>query len=270
MQSFYESSRDRVDRPSAWYCAENRCEPHFHSGIELVYVLEGELTAAINGETHTVRAGEMLITNCYFVHAYTPSADCDSIVAVIPLSAVPSIQKRLTSNRFTKTVIADDEKRTFEFLMRLFADGPEQPTFQKGMSYAVLGLLFDRVPLEPVGSTDQADVICRILNYLNDNFTQRLTVEQVAMRFGYSRSRFSHLFKTTVGYSLPQYLNMLRCRSVCDVLLSTDMTIVELATDAGFNSTHTFYTAFKVCYGMTPREYIRLHGGHENGRFQEK
>lgn len=106
-------------------------------------------------------------------------------------------------------------------------------------------------------------MICRILNYLNDNFSKRLTVEQVAASFGYSRSRFSHLFKTTVGYSLPQYLNMLRCRSICDVLLSTDTPIVELATEAGFNSTHTFYTAFKACYHMTPREYIRIHGGSE-------
>ena len=263
MQSYYESARDRIDQPHAWYSKDNGCEPHFHSGIELVYMLGGSTNAAINGENHIVRKGEMLITNCYFVHAYAPSADCDSIVAVIPLGAVPSIQKKLTANRFSKTVVSDDEKRSLEFLMRLFAEGPAQATFQKGVSYAILGLLFDRVPLEPVGPTDQADVICRILNYLNDNFSKRLTVEQVAASFGYSRSRFSHLFKTTVGCSLPQYLNMLRCRSICDVLLSTDTPIVELATEAGFNSTHTFYTAFKACYHMTPREYIRTHGGSE-------
>ncbi len=263
MQSYYESARDRIDQPHAWYSRENRCDPHFHSGIELVYMIQGRLSAVINGQTTPVQTGEMLITNCYSVHAYTPSDDCDSIVAVIPLSAVPSIQKRLTTNRFSKITIPDDENHSLEFLMRLFADGPAQPTFLKGISYAILGLLIDRVPLAPVGSTDQADVICKILNYLSENYTQRLTVEQVASRFGYSRSRFSHLFKTTVGYSLPQYLNMLRCRSVCDVLLSTDTPIVELATDAGFNSTHTFYTAFKACYHMTPREYIRAHGGED-------
>ncbi len=259
MQSFYESVRDQMEQSSAWYLKENRCEPHFHSGIELVYMLEGELYTLINGEAQTVHAGELLIVNGYCVHAYTPSPDCDSIVAVISLSSVPMIQKRLTSNRFTQTVIADDSKHTFEFLMRLFADNPSQPAFLKGISYTILGLLFDRVPLEAVGAADQASFICKMLNYLNDHYTERLNVEQVAAKFGYSRSRFSHLFKNTVGYSLPQYLNMLRCRNVCDALLSTDTPIAQLAIDAGFQSPHTFYTAFKAYYGMTPSDYLREH-----------
>ena len=78
----------------------------------------------------------------------------------------------------------------------------------------------------------------------------------MAARFGYSRSRFSHLFKSTVGYSLPQYLNLLRCRSVCELMMTSDRPIVDLAVSAGFNNTHTFYSAFKAHYHMTPREYI--------------
>ena len=69
-------------------------------------------------------------------------------------------------------------------------------------------------------------------------------------------TRFSHLFKSTVGYSLPQYLNLLRCRSVCELMMTSDRPIVDLAVSAGFNNTHTFYSAFKAHYHMTPREYI--------------
>ena len=252
--SYYESERDSMTRPRAWYVHNDNCLPHFHAGIELSYVLEGELTAAVDGQTHRVHAGQLLANNCYSVHAYS-SEECYSIVAIIPLGVVPSIQKLLTSNRFRRNVV-DDEARTLENLMRMLVDADDNEILQKGLSYALLGLLTRRVPMDPVSSGDHADAICSILNYLNDSFTQRLTVEQVAARFGYSRSRFSHLFKSTVGYSLPQYLNLLRCRSVCELMMTSDRPIVDLAVSAGFNNTHTFYSAFKAHYHMTPREYI--------------
>lgn len=260
MQSYYESNRDNMRLPLTWYDRTIRCLPHFHAGIELVFVLEGSFEATINGRSYTVRSGEMLVNNCYSVHAYEAS-DCYAIITVIPLSVVPSIQKRIIANRFCEHIIRDDAQHSLEFFMRTLADNPKNDILQKGVSYSILGYLFGQIPLEPVSSSDQADVVCRILNYLNDHFTQRLTVDQVAAHFGYSRSRFSHLFKSTIGYSLPQYLNLLRCRSVCESLLSTDEPIADLAVSAGFNNAHTFYTAFKTSYHMTPREYVRTHKG---------
>lgn len=248
--------------PLTWYDRVISCMPHFHAGIELVFVLEGEFNAAINGQSMCVRAGEMLVNNCYSVHAYE-AKDCHAIITVIPLSVVPSIQKRVISNRFRFNIIQDDENKALEFFMRMMADNPKNEILLKGISYALLGYLTERIPLDPVASSDQANVICRILNYLDDNFSQRLTVEHVAAQFGYSRSRFSHLFKSTIGYSLPQYLNMLRCRSISEALLTTDTPVVDLAVGAGFNNAHTFYSAFKAYYHMTPREYVRMHkGGH--------
>lgn len=260
MQSYYESHRDSMRLPLTWYDDIISCLPHFHAGIELVFVLDGCFDAVINGQTIVVQAGEMLINNCYSVHAYN-AKNCRSIITLIPLSVVPSIQKRITSNRFRTNIISEDEKGSLEFYMRALADNPKNEILQKGVSYALLGYLAGRIPLDPVASSDQTNVICRILNYLNDNFSQRLTVEQVATQFGYSRSRFSHLFKSTIGYSFPQYLNMLRCRSVSEALLTTETPVVDLAMSVGFNNAHTFYSAFKAYYHMTPREYVRMHKG---------
>jgi len=255
MPVYYEAYRDHMPLPYTWLAPQNICAPHFHAGIELVYVLKGQLDATINGQNILIGEKQLLIVNCYSVHRFI-STDSETITSVIPLNAVPSMQKLLTTNRFKEFYINDDDSGNLATLMRLLSDYPSNEFMQKGLCYAILGYLIEHIPLEPLASTDQVDLICKILNYLNDNFTQQITVDQLAARFGYSRSRFSHMFKSTIGYSLPQYLNMLRCRSIADALVSTDTPVVDLAINAGFNNTHSFYSAFKTCYNMTPREYL--------------
>jgi len=255
MPVYYEAHRDHMPLPFTWIGQQNICAPHFHAGIELVYVQKGQLDATINGQSMTLSERQLLVVNCYSVHRFF-SINSETITSIIPLNAVPSIQKLLTTNRFKNSIINDDEDGSLAMLMRMLMDNPRNEFIQKGVCYTILGYLIDRIVLEPIASTDQADLICKILNYLNDNFTQQITVDQLAAKFGYSRSRFSHMFKSTIGYSLPQYLNMLRCRSIAEALVSTDTPVVELAINAGFNNTHSFYSAFKSCYNMTPREYL--------------
>ena len=255
MSVYYEAHRDHMSLPCTWIAQQNICAPHFHAGIELVYMIKGQLDAVINGQSMILNENQLLVVNCYSVHRFL-STDSETITSVIPLSALPSMQKLLTTNRFMHSIVDDDADRNLASLMRLLAAHPENEFMQKGICYTILGYLVERITLEPLSSTDQVDLICKILNYLNENFTQQITVDQLAAKFGYSRSRFSHMFKSTIGYSLPQYLNVLRCRSVAESLVSTDIPVVELAINAGFNNTHSFYSAFKSCYNMTPREYL--------------
>lgn len=255
MSVYYEAHRDRMRLPHTWMATQNICLPHFHAGIELVYVRKGELEATINGQNMILRENQLLVVNCYSVHRFI-STDSVTITSIIPLSTVPSMQKLLTTNRFKSNIIDDDTEGNLSMLMRLLSERPTNEFIQKGLCYTILGYLIEHITLEPLASTDQVDLICKILNYLNDNYTQQITVDQLASKFGYSRSRFSHMFKSTIGYSLPQYLNMLRCRSIAEALVSTDTPVVELAINAGFNNTHSFYTAFRTCYNMTPREYL--------------
>lgn len=266
MAIYYEAHRDHMHLPHTWFAPQNICPPHFHAGIELVYVMEGKLDAVINGQSITVNENQLLVVNCYSVHRYF-SQDSTTITSIIPLGTVPSMQKLLTTNRFKESVINDDADRNLAALLKMLAENPENEFMQKGISYTILGYLIDRIPLEQLSSSDQVDLICKILNYLNDNYTQQITVDQLAAKFGYSRSRFSHMFKSTIGYSLPQYLNMLRCRNIAESLVSTDIPVVDLAINAGFNNTHSFYSAFKSCYNMTPREYLanykRTHGSKD-------
>ena len=118
-------------------------------------------------------------------------------------------------------------------------------------------IIFSKNVIAETGSGIKSGVMSDVLRYLSENYTQPLNVESIATHFGYSRSRFSHIFKANIGVSIPRFVNILRCRDAVKALTETDLPVVDIAINAGFNNTHTFYVAFKELYGMTPGEYVK-------------
>ncbi len=255
MLEAYEWQRDDMQLPLTWISHNCQCMPHFHAGIELIYVQKGSFSGIINGKTVRIQENQMLVNSCYAVHAYDNSR-LEAIITVIPMNAVPTLKKKLASSRFCDNVIDDDESGTLSNFMLMLKTFSQNQYMQCGLSEALLGYLIERMGLEAVDASDHSNLLCRILMYLNEHFKEPLTVETLSEYFGYSRSRFSHLFKANLGYSLPRYLNTLRIRHAAELLLRTDLTVTQIALESGFNNTHTFYTAFRSVFGQTPAEYL--------------
>ena len=258
MQSYYENHRDDMPHAYAWYARDNHYAPHFHNSVELAYVLDGALCATLNGETHTVSSGTMLISSSYAIHSYaTPNASY-AIIAIIPMAEVPSVRQLLSRQAFASCICQDDESGTLRALMRLMADFcPGHTLTMKGLSYAILGQLIDRVGLTEARANHRTAFIRSVLDHLQQHYMEPLSAQQVAEHFGYSRSRFSHLFNEHLGYTLSEYLSSLRCHHAAQLLRETDMPVSDIAMAVGFESLRTFYRAFKNQYEMTPNQYAR-------------
>lgn len=259
MYDYYESIHDQTNVPSAWETTNNHCLPHFHAGIELVYVLSGSFTGVINGQPVSVSTGEMLVNGCYTVHGYD-DVNCRSIVALIPLDAVPSLRDALTGKRFRDLLIHDDVSRTLLRLMRMLIEFAGNPTMQRGVSLALLGYLIQNLGLVEFGDPGVSSFLRDVLTYLAVHFREPLTVEQLSTRFGYSSQRFHSLFREGTGYTLPKYLNGLRTRYAARQLLTTSKTVSEIAAESGFASPRTLDQAFKEEFEMSPAEYVKKRG----------
>lgn len=238
-----------------WTSGNLRYLPHYHSGVELVYLLEGSANAVIGGKNVTAFAGQMLISGSYTVHSYQDDPN-SAIVAIIPPVETPSIQKQLMSGVFQSPVV-NDEDGTLRSLMQMLNAHREDAVIRKGLSYALLGCVMKRADFVQTGSGIKSGAMSDVLRYLSENYTQPLNVESIAAHFGYSRSRFSHIFKANIGVSIPRFINILRCRDAVKALTETDLPVVDIAINAGFNNAHTFYVTFRELYGMTPGEYVK-------------
>ncbi len=258
VMGYYENHRDDMAHASGWYAKNDHAAPHFHNSIELVYVLEGVLKATLDGEVNFVPAGTLLINSSYTIHCYETPESSYSIIAIIPMKEVPQIRQALSSQAFAETQLRDDDRRTFETLMRLMAELSQgHEAALTGVCGAVLGLLIDRVGLVEAHQTARTAFIRDVLDYLEQHHHEPLTVKGVADHFGYSRSRFSDIFSRQLGLTLCAYINAVRCRHAAQLLKETDMPVSEVALQVGFETLRTFYRAFKTQYDMTPNRYAK-------------
>ena len=255
MLETFEKYRDDLSRAEAWRSDRVSCIPHYHTGVEIVYVLEGRVSAIIGGRALTADAGQAIVSGSYTVHAYGEEK-APAIVAIIPPCETPALQKRLIAGRFVNPVFSDEDDRLKQ-MMQLLLSEQEDAVVRAGLSAAVLGFAMRKAGFETMAGDDKGGLMAQVLRYLSENYAQPLSVEHMAAHFGYSRSRFSHLFKANIGVSVPRYINILRCRDAAEALLNTDLPVVDSAINAGFNNTHTFYTSFRELYHMTPGEYVK-------------
>ena len=90
---------------------------------------------------------------------------------------------------------------------------------------------------------------------LRHNYSQNLSLEQLAAHVGMSPSHLSRTFSKEVGMSISQYVAALRCEEAASMLKSGDASIQEIAAYVGYLDNNYFVKVFKKQYGMTPSEY---------------
>jgi len=111
------------------------------------------------------------------------------------------------------------------------------------------------LPLSINDEIEDSTGIGKAVKYLKDNYTARISLEEVAKVAGVSRYHFTRLFKKVMGISFTYYLNYLRVKKAEEALSCPDANISEVAFSVGFNSLRQFERAFKGSMGQTAAEY---------------
>ena len=98
----------------------------------------------------------------------------------------------------------------------------------------------------------------RILNYIHENYRNKITLDSIASHCNTNRTYVSKMVNSFTGYSFNNYLNKLRLSYFMETITQPDAkSIVEVAQDAGFTSPRTFYRTFMQEVGFSPSDYLR-------------
>lgn len=98
----------------------------------------------------------------------------------------------------------------------------------------------------------------RIINYLNKEYVNKITSEQLEQVFESNYDYLNRIFQKTTGYTIFHYLNNLRINKAKDLLDTSYMKISEVGYLVGVNDPYYFSKLFKKYAGMTPSQYMKL------------
>ena len=105
--------------------------------------------------------------------------------------------------------------------------------------------------------------INEVIDYIEDNLSEPLTLQDMSNRFYLSAFHFSRLFKMVVGTSVKQYILGRKFARAIEQLANTDQSIEKIALNSGFEYTETFSRSFKKHFGLSPSRF-RDSGRHVN------
>lgn len=101
--------------------------------------------------------------------------------------------------------------------------------------------------------------LAKVTDFVHDNFTCTLSLEQIAQVAGVHSAHLSRVFRQRLGCTVGEYVRRLRFEYACHRLLSTETPLCEVAQEAGFADQSHFNRIFRIEMGVTPYTYRKLH-----------
>ncbi|NQX48714.1 AraC family transcriptional regulator [Paenibacillus tritici] len=120
-------------------------------------------------------------------------------------------------------------------------------------------LLIIRANAPAMKTKDDREAVERSIRYMEEHFSEALSVDQLAEIAGIGRARYTQLFKEITGQIPLEHLNSLRIEQAQQQLLLTGDRLHEVALAAGYSNEYYFNRRFKATVGVTPGQYRSLH-----------
>ncbi len=107
---------------------------------------------------------------------------------------------------------------------------------------------------------DTVDILKRLLRgveFIEGHLDQALSLERVAREAAVSSYHFHRLFRAWAGIPVMEYARSRRLTLAAEQLIRSELRILEISQDAGFESQEAFTRAFRRMYGTSPAAYRR-------------
>ena len=255
---------------------------HWHSELELIVIKKGRGLVSVDFRQRSVTSGDIVLIRPGQLHSIeqdgSHSMEYENIILKPHL--LISDEPDLCALRFINPLMAGAiPSETFltpslpyyrqvsECIRQIDGLCEAQP---EGFQLAVKGLLFQFIfllvsnqsPQENPAllQTKSLEKMKTILKYVEEHYTERITVEDMADLTYYSKSHFMKFFKAHMGTGFIEYLNDYRLSMAERLLRSSDHSVLDIAQMSGFDNLSYFNRIFKRKYGISPGKYRRTSG----------
>lgn len=242
--------------------------PHTHQFTELFYVLHGEGVFYIENEKVPVKTDDLIIINPNVEHTEKtfPNNPMEYIVFGVEGLAFSFTEHDQAYGRGYSFYSYGSDKNQFinfaQLMMHEFQD--KKPGFEKvchGLLEVLLVYISRKQKLSVISeSSFQLSKECAIAKrYIDTNYAQDITLDSLADLTHINKFYLAHSFTECIGQSPISYLTERRLAACKELLSSSNLSVTQIATSAGFSSQSYFSQIFNKKVGMSPRQYRKLY-----------
>ena len=250
---------------------------HWHDEVEFIIVTKGLLIFNVNGTVVQIEPGNGIFVNSQQMHFLLSEGEpCEFIYALLHPSclAVSEYFKDnfiipVINNSKLPFILLDKEVtwqcKVIEVVNSMCSalNSTQAPLKIQSAFYSAWDNIFAHInrstSKEENPDNLNLNTIKIMLNYIQNNYTEKLSLEDISYIGGVSKSTCTTLFKKYLNDTPVNYLISYRLHKSSELLRNSDMPVTEIALEVGFSGISYYTEAFRKHFNMTPREYRKWH-----------
>jgi len=250
---------------------------HMHSDFEICLILKGSVLVNLISGSFVLRQNEFVIFNPCQLHELR-SKSSDSLILSLQISpnfcksyfpsisniefSTPELNKYLTetSDELMLNEITEIGYRYFnkEAGYQLKCLGLLNILFYQLIKYVPYRIVSDE---EKIKRTNRLN---HITNYIDENFSSKLLLSDIADNENLSLTYLSHFFKDNFKTTFQNYLMNIRFEKAKQLIVQTEEKLIDICLESGFSDIRYLNRMFLKQYGCTPKEYRKKINSHND------
>lgn len=249
---------------------------HWHPEIEITYVQKGTMCYKVNHMVYHLKEGDIVFNNSGALHSGTMEnqKDCAYIPVTFDSRLIYGFFQSTVNSKYVDPVIQDSmlpaicidqsepwHKPFREYLLRIIDLDEKKPDFcELDITICLQSmwrLLLEHITYEPQASRENSleyDRIKKILSYIEENYQNKITLNDIAGHIHLCESECTRLFKRHMNTTLFAFLQEYRIERSLE-FLQDDQPVSAVADKAGFSDPNYYSKVFAKIKGCSPREY---------------
>ena len=247
--------RDNLNNPGS------SLDSHWHDYYEFELLLEGSYNYHFNNTSYVITPGDAFLLSVNDVHSF----QCLKFARIKNIrfkeDFLPKeITDFISSNNIFHAFFNNDEleyiKSRIDNVKNLDEDSLFfTQTMKNLISDIIIMFIRNRITAE---SQTISTSVQLATTYILQNFRKDISLTSVAKELSLTPNYLGNIIKKSTQKTFHQYLNNLRQKHACTLLVSTDASIKEIAFASGYNSVEHFLLTFKKHHNITPAQYRKL------------
>lgn len=236
---------------------------HWHDYFEFEIIISGCIEHTYDQQKYIATAGNAYLMSYYDFHAFKAITDAKLIGIRFNDTVLNGELTAFISMGIHKFNCTYDKSELENIIKQLNKIEKEEEGGQLFSRQIIINTISELV-ISIIRKSDvnkekkMPQLIQQAVTYLYMHFRDdAVSLQCLSKKLNVSANYLGSLFQSTAGISFREYLNMLRLKYACRLLLSSDLSVKEVAYASGYKTNEHFLRCFKNKLNMTPTEYRR-------------